>query len=272
MNQITNSFSSHSIIVTPSTSTTPPVNIPVSSNNQAINQASSAGAPPGSSSPAFKSLFRNLRVGSFKHQTSPSIQENSSLTSRQLNLTPTTINESETLTNRQTSNNNVGSPLISHPIHNSLSRTASTSSTSTFKPASNLGITSPTSEIKNDYSNCISQLQSAAAQAMGHMNHSNNTAVTSFSSFSGTLSPPGNSTTNASTNLNVPAPILLRGNKLNQSQNSIHSNIVQNNNSQCFSTFKDSINSSSSNSDNRKCKISLFFYMKILYKSYLKNF
>ena len=263
-NQITNSFSSHSIIAASSplttATTTPPVNIPLPSNNQTANQASSAGVPPGSSSPAFKSLFRNLRVGSFKHQTSPSIQENSSFTSRQLNLTPTTINESETLTNRHTPNSNIGSPIISNPIHNNLSRTASTSSTTTFKPVANVGIISPTNEIKNDYSNCISQLQSAAAQAMGHMNHSNNTPVTSFSSFSGTLSPPGNSTVIASTNLNIPAPILLRANKLNQSQNSIHSNILQNN-TQCLSTFKDS-NSSSVNlahSDNRKCKYFIYF-------------
>jgi len=269
LNQLTNSFSSNSIMTT-STSTTP-INIPPS-NNQATNQtatsSSSTGPPPGSSSPAFKSLFRNLRVGSFKQQTSPCLQESGSITSRQRNLTPTdTIDETEVLANKQAPNNIIGSPLISNPIQiNSLSRTASSTSTTTFKPttmSSSLGVTSPNNDIKNDYSNCISQLQSAAAQAMGHMNHSNNTPATSFSSFSGTLSPPSNSTVNASANLNMPAPILLRGNKLNQSQNSIHSNLLAQNSNQCLSTFKDSSNSSSANlahSDSRKCNFFIYIF------------
>jgi hypothetical protein len=68
---------------------------------------------------------------------------------------------------------------------------------------------------------------------------------------------------NASANLNMPAPILLRGNKLNQSQNSIHSNLLAQNSNQCLSTFKDSSNSSSANlahSDSRKCNFFIYIF------------
>ena len=264
-----------------SSSTTTPITIPT--NSTSANNSASSTAPPGSSSPAFKSLLRNLRVGSFKHQTAASPQlEISNPTNRQLNLTPTTINESESIkqqiTPPTTSTANV------NQIPGSLSRTASSTSTTTFKPASTgVGITSPNNDLKHDYSSCISQLQSAAAQAMGHMNHSMGASAntgSSFSSFSGTLSPPSNNTlhmptltaNSATSNANTTAPILLRTNKLNQSQTSIHSNIVQNNNQSqqqhVLSTFKDSntSNSSSANltySDSRKCKMKNNFSIAI---------
>ena len=237
---MSSSFSANSLATT---STTTPVNIPIPaaiSTNQTPNSATT----PGSSSPAFKSLFRNLRVGSFKHQpTSPSLAESS--TNRQLNLTPTTINEDDTTSTKHSQK----SPVVSQPLPISLSRTASSTSTSTFKPASS--ITTPNSDIKHDYSNCISQLQSAAAQAMVHISHSNSTASTNFSSFSGSLSPPANAPIAA-------APILLRGSKLNQSQNSIHSSIASQN-SHALSTFKDS-NSSSANLNHSDSKKRNFYF------------
>jgi hypothetical protein len=128
-----------------------------------------------------------------------------------------------------------------------------TASTSTFKPSSStLGVTSPpnnaNSEAKIDYSSCISQLQSVASQAINHSSTAMN-----LSSFTGTLSPPASQSQFSANPSSQTAPILLRSNKLNQSQHSIHSNIVHmGQNQPVMSTFKD-IGSPSANLD-KKCK------------------
>ena len=224
--QLTTSASSHSI----SSASTAPINIP--SNTASSNPTNTTNS--GSSSPAFKSLLRNLRVGSIKHQTPPMLDSISSPASKNLNLTPQLDSNSSTFLSNSTV----------------LMRTASTS---TFKPSSStLGVTSPpnnaNSEAKIDYSSCISQLQSVASQAINHSSTAMN-----LSSFTGTLSPPASQSQFSANPSSQTAPILLRSNKLNQSQHSIHSNIVHmGQNQPVMSTFKD-IGSPSANLD-KKCK------------------
>lgn len=134
---------------------------------------SSISPPTNSGSPAFKSLFRNLRVGSLKHP-SPSSQANSSSPSI---APPPSIPNAQQLIEE----------LKQHNSQSALTRTSST-----FKPPSNL--ISAGDQMKADYSNCITQLQSAAAQA-----------VTSSLSTSETTAPS----------------ILVRTSRLNHSQTSI---------------------------------------------------
>lgn len=245
--QLTTSASSHSI----SSSSTAPINIP--NNTTSTNTTNTTN--PGSSSPAFKSLLRNLRVGSIKHQTPPTLDSISSPASKNLNLTPQLDSNSSTFLSNSTV----------------LMRTASTS---TFKPTSStLGVTSPpnnpNSEAKIDYSSCISQLQSVASQAINHSSTAMN-----LSSFTGTLSPPASqSQFSGGANANPTsqtAPILLRSNKLNQSQHSIHSNIVHmGQNQPVMSTFKD-IGSPSANLD-KKCKWFRLYLIAILIKKQTKK-
>ena len=72
--------------------------------------------------------------------------------------------------------------------------------------ASCYSVNSPSAERKHDYSNCISQLQSAAAQAIS----------SKASSSPANMVSPGDT-------ISMPAPVMLRNNKFNQSMNSNHS-------------------------------------------------
>ncbi|RNA32078.1 hypothetical protein BpHYR1_035365 [Brachionus plicatilis] len=115
--QIPSSQSSHSITSSP---------IPIHKNAECH-------ASPGS--PALKSLFRTLRVGSLKHQPGSPVNQ------------PTLQEQTDILNQKSAINTS------------SIVRTASTS---TFKPAS---VSSPC-DTKPDYPNCINQLQSTAQMAV----------------------------------------------------------------------------------------------------------
>lgn len=234
---MTSSVSSQSI-------SSPVISANHNNNNNCNNQTSNNS---GSSSPAFKSILRSLRVGSIKHQPS-NVSTASTLTTSTINPASQILNDS----------NESSKPIIN------TSGIVRTASTSTFKPpaSSTLGITSAqtnqsanisSQELKHEYSNCLSQLQSAAAQAINSTHHVNNIAL-----YTGTLSTPNAcQTNNLNSQQNTNPSIFLKNNKLNQSQTSIHSNIVQQNstnsaNQPILSTFKD-INSPTT-SDLRRSK------------------
>lgn len=101
-----------------------------------------------------------------------------------------------------------------------MNRTASTNQS--LKPVSStIGITSEltsggNTSLKSDlYANCISQLQST---------HNAMREAQNITSFTGSLSPsPAVAATTTTTSITTIAPILVRTNKLNQSQSSVHS-------------------------------------------------
>jgi len=196
------------------------INIPTSSSSHSMVSASpNTISAAGSSSPAFKSLMRTLRMGSMKQTSSTSNQQQQQDKSSKLDILTMPISVDE------------------KPVTPCLSRTASTS---TFKPltSSTIGITTPNNEsAKLEFNNCINQLQSASSHML------NPTVPTSVSTFTGTLSPPTSSV----------APVLLRNSKLNQSQHSIHSSYGQQQ-APMLSTFKDSPSSSSSFDSNQPPK------------------
>lgn len=237
-NQLKESASFNSVT---SQQQTPQYAVPSTTNNTNSNNN-------GSSSPAFISLFRNLR-GSLKHQQGSSSDTNSSFRQSTLNQTPIQNYENEP---------NSTTPVA---IGQNISKLNRTNSNSTFKA------TSPTNDIKNDYSNCISQLQSAAAQAINSSLHQQNSYLTGSN-----LSPSEIGTHYSELSNSAPAPVLYRNNKFNQSVNSNHSNNNQHlntlllklnenssnhqNNQPIMSTFKDSSQSIVNNAaiDTRKCK------------------
>lgn len=223
-----------------SNQTTPIPIIPSASTTASSNTNTNNG----SSSPAFKSLFRNLRVGSVKYQQSPSITTSGSaaalaglssntpnnLTQLNNNLNQQTPINSLDNDNLKQTNLSTATPFLQSISSSNSTSLVRTSSTSTFKPppvaSATIGITSPNnSDIKSDYSNCISQLQSNAALALMSSSQHGNSNITSFT---GCLSPSSNSNNNQ-----IPTStgsVLLRTNKLNQSQHSIHSNILNQSN------------------------------------------
>jgi hypothetical protein len=194
------------------------INIPTSASSHSVVSASpNTISAAGSSSPAFKSLIRTLRMGSMKQTSSNTNQQQQQQQEKSSKLDILTMPIS----------------MDDKPVTPSLSRTASTS---TFKPltSSTIGITTPSNEsAKLEFNNCINQLQSASSHML------NPIMPTSVSSFTGTLSPPTATI----------APVLLRNSKLNQSQHSIHSSYGQQ--APVLSTFKDSPSSSSSFDSNQ---------------------
>lgn len=200
--------------------TTQSINIPTSSSSHSVVSASpNTISAAGSSSPAFKSLIRTLRMGSMKQTSANTNQQQQPEKSSKLDILTMPISVDE------------------KPVTPSLSRTASTS---TFKPltSSTIGITTPSNEsAKLEFNNCINQLQSASSHML------NPIMPTSVSSFTGTLSPP----------TSTMAPVLLRNSKLNQSQHSIHSSYGHQQ-APVLSTFKDSPSSSSSFDSNQPQK------------------
>lgn len=126
----------------------------ISSSPIPSQKSSESHASPGS--PALKSLFRTLRVGSLKHQPNSPINQ-------------PTLQEQTDILNKK--------PAINT---SSIVRTASTS---TFKPA-NANLSS--SESRPDYPSCINQLQSTAQLAV----------QSNINSFTGTLSSPANQSNN----------------------------------------------------------------------------
>jgi len=190
-NQLTSSASFHCV----STSTTTPTK-QIQSGNSTNNHASSNG----NSSPAFKSIFKNLR-GSLKQQSTNSSSQNS------INI------------NSETEFKNLLTPPT-NPNLNSLTNSSSlirTNSGNTFKTTplttSVYSINSPNTERKLDYSSCISQLQSAAALAKSSIQNSSSPGVNSPST-------PSNNQSIENPSL---MPVLFRNNKLNQSIKSNHS-------------------------------------------------
>jgi hypothetical protein len=242
---------------------TPSMPLPIISSTSTANSANNTNnnTNNGSSSPAFKSLFRNLRVGSVKYQQSPSVATSGSAAALAglSSNTPNNLAQPNNNLNQQTPLNSLDNESLKQtnlstatPFLPSMSSSNSTSlirtsSTSTFKPppvaSSTIGITSSSnSDIKSDFNNCISQLQSNAALALMSSSQHNNSNITSFT---GCLSP----NTNNGNNNQIPSStgsVLLRTNKLNQSQHSIHSNILNqnnnNNNTVQLTTFSPSAN------------------------------
>jgi hypothetical protein len=235
----------------------------------ALNQAcQSNSANPnttnGNSSPALKSLIRNLR-GSLKYPQGTNIDISS--TSRQSTTQQIYENNDKLIETTPTS------------TFSSAPKLNRANSNSTFKSSQ------PINEIKNDYSNCISQLQSAAAQAISSTLHQQNSYMNGNN-----LSPSEMGTHFADSNMihSAPAPVLFRNNKFNQSLNSNHShtntNQQQLNNlllklnetsstvnnqtqdhQQVLSTFKDASQSIVNNPviDTRKCKFSFIIIIII---------
>lgn len=248
------------------TSTTPP--FPTNTNTTSNNNT-------GSSSPAFISLFRNLR-GSIKHPN-PNINNNNSINQtsnepvanisstssfRQSHLNQTPIQQQQIYENDMTSVANTTPVSIASKLNR-------TNSNSTFKA------TSPTSEIKMEYSNCISQLQSAAAQAINSSLHQQNSFLAGSNLSPSELGSHFTESSSSSSSTAPLAPVLFRNNKLNQSLNSNHSvtqtnhqlnNLIQKLNENTaslnqvsqpvMSTFKDSSQSVINNAvlETRKCK------------------
>jgi hypothetical protein len=213
------------------------------SNIQTQNNASSTAGTNnnGSSSPAFISLFRNIR-GSIKHGLSNSSEVNSinsSFRQSTLNQTPnqTQIYENEKVDTNQTT------PISIVP------KISRTNSNSTFKA------TSPSNEIKHDYSNCISQLQSAAAQAINHQQNSSHMAGSNLSPSEVVGSHFSHLTDSISNS--APAPVLFRNSKFNQSINSNHSN-TNNNNGNHLNNLLLKLNENTSNYQNNQPIMSTF--------------
>lgn len=150
---------------------------------------SNSAANNANSSPAIKSFFRTLRVGSLKYSSSQQQQQQQQQKVEQPNqpiagLLP-----------------NAAQILAVPAISAGLTRTASTS---TFKPAASTTNNTISSDVKHDYSECIKLLQSTAAQALSHTNQQTSKNAT------------------LATNQG-----LSRSSKNNQSQQSIHSNLNQ---------------------------------------------
>jgi hypothetical protein len=211
---------------------TPPNPIPSSissqsmstaANNTAINpMTASTISQPGSSSPAaFKSLFRTLRVGSLKHQ-SPNSSSNNNINSVTQIASPQQIHDASTTSMSYKHTDLATSP----PRVTQVGRTPSTVTTTTttsFKPVSStLGITPQSSADtivgKSElYSNCITQLQST---------HSAMKEAQNITSFTGSLSPSSSQQQHQQQQQTTMVPMLVRTNKLNQSQMSINSNLL----------------------------------------------
>ena len=148
------------------------------------SSASSHGLAPGSTPPAFKALFRNLRVGSLKNppQAAPTTTTTITVSNKENSAAKHTSGEQVEQFGDQTSTD-ASKHLMIMPFVN-VSANLGRSSNNTFKPSletSPTKINTPTStataaaasfggDLKTDYLNCINQLQTIAAQAAANSN------------------------------------------------------------------------------------------------------
>ena len=146
------------------------------------------------------------------------------------NIIPT-INETESLKT---------TPQPPAYLSGSIKATSGTQCVNSPLATSVYSVNSPSVERKHDYSNCISQLQSAAAQAIS----STLPAKMNANGVTCTAAAKPNAMTDLS-----PGPVLFRNSKFNQSLNSSHSN-SNINNQQVLNSFLVKLNEGTSSNVN----------------------
>ena len=157
--QLTSSASFNCVSGITTTTTTPTKQTQPSTNS--ANQTNNNQAT--NSSPAFKSIFKNLR-GSLKHQSQNNINENND--SKNVNNLNPPLQPNNLITNLPSLNNSVSANSSSLIRTNSGNTFKNVQAPPLLLTTSVYSINSPNMDRKcSDYSNCISQLQSAAALA-----------------------------------------------------------------------------------------------------------